>query len=286
MSMFRKVFGNHMAGHNSDSALVPMVPMGGGVAQSATARAEEHTKCLEMVTPPRHPQSDSQNLKFPQNDEPAPDLAARAADAHRQIEETQTRPRFSEIPLDIAPATPDPILDAPPAIPAPIASSDVMSPKFARQSGGRTRTRLLGFDSGGDDVKDIFAGADIPAHKTKTFPTGWMVIASGPGQGHFFPLFAGVTMIGRGEDQTIRLDFGDAAISRQNHAAVAYDDEDNKFYLGHGGKSNIIRLNGRPVLATEELGHSDIIRIGETTLRFVALCGDSFTWSENRDGNA
>lgn len=46
MSMFRKVFGNHMAGHNSDSALVPMVPMGGGVAQSATARAEEHKNAL------------------------------------------------------------------------------------------------------------------------------------------------------------------------------------------------------------------------------------------------
>jgi pSer/pThr/pTyr-binding forkhead associated (FHA) protein len=85
-------------------------------------------------------------------------------------------------------------------------------------------------------------------------------------------------MIGRGDDQVIRLDFGDNSISRNNHAAVAYDEEQNKFYIGHGGKSNIIRRNARPVLSTEELHHADLIRIGETTLRFVALCGSDFKW--------
>ena len=43
----------------------------------------------------------------------------------------------------------------------------------------------------------------------------------------------------------------------------------------------MVRLNGRPVLSTEELTHGDIIRIGETTLRFVALCGTDFTWDDN-----
>ena len=51
-----------------------------------------------------------------------------------------------------------------------------------------------------------------------------------------------------------------------------------KFFLGHGGKSNLVRLNGRPVLSTEELSHGDAIRIGETTLKFIALCGDDFNW--------
>ena len=73
-------------------------------------------------------------------------------------------------------------------------------------------------------------------------------------------------------------DFGDTSISRNNHAAVAYDDEQGKFFLGHGGKSNLVRLNGRPVLSTEEMSNGDQIRIGETTLKFVALCGEEFTW--------
>ena len=92
-------------------------------------------------------------------------------------------------------------------------------------------------------------------------------------------LHAGAAQIGRGEDQAISLDFGDTAISRANHAAVAYDSEMNAFYLGHGGKSNIVRLNNKPVLSTEEMRSGDEIRIGETTLRFVAFCGDGFTWA-------
>jgi len=74
------------------------------------------------------------------------------------------------------------------------------------------------------------------------------------------------------------LDLGDTSISREQHAAIAYDEEANGFFLGHGGKSNIVRLNGRPVLSTEDLQNGDMIRIGETTLRFVALCGDAFVW--------
>ncbi|NNL18463.1 MAG: FHA domain-containing protein, partial [Boseongicola sp.] len=83
-----------------------------------------------------------------------------------------------------------------------------------------------------------------------------------------------------------RLDFGDTSISRNNHAAVAYDDEQGKFFLGHGGKSNLVRLNGKPVLSTEELADGDMVRIGETTLKFVALCGEDFTWASTEDEGA
>ena len=42
-----------------------------------------------------------------------------------------------------------------------------------------------------------------------------------------------------------------------------------------------MRLNGRPVLSTEEMSNGDEIRIGETTLKFVALCGEDFTWKSS-----
>jgi pSer/pThr/pTyr-binding forkhead associated (FHA) protein len=89
-----------------------------------------------------------------------------------------------------------------------------------------------------------------------------------------------MSQIGRGEDQAIQLDFGDNSISRSNHAAIVYDAGSKEFLLGHGGKSNIVRLNDKPVISNENLKTGDIIRIGDTALRFVALCDDTFNWSD------
>jgi hypothetical protein len=85
------------------------------------------------------------------------------------------------------------------------------------------------------------------------FPAGWIVVVEGPGRGAYFAVTNSVSSIGRGLDQSICLNFGDASISRNNHAAIAYDAEQNRFFLGHGNKSNIVRRNGQPVLSTEEL---------------------------------
>ena len=111
-------------------------------------------------------------------------------------------------------------------------------------------------------------------------------MTTGPGRGSAFTLFNGVSKIGRAEDQTVALDFGDNSISRDNHAAIAFDSETRKFFLGHGGKSNIVRLNDKPVLSTEEIMNGDTIRIGETTLTFVSFCGADFSWEEVREGGA
>ncbi len=150
-----------------------------------------------------------------------------------------------------------------------------------RKKAGRVKTRLLGFgnDFGGDP--DLFASGEnaAPAPQIK-FPVGWIVVVSGPGRGTAFTLFDGVSQIGRGEDQAVRLDFGDTSISRSNHAAIAYDPEQQSFYLGHGGKTNLVRLNGNPVLSTEPLVDGAEIRLGETTLRFVGLCGPAFDWGK------
>lgn len=172
--------------------------------------------------------------------------------------------------------------------PAPLAEPEtfaevatVVSGRAGR-SAGRVKTRLLGFQAE-EAAKDVFQEKTEPSAGASAapamFPSGWIVVVDGPGRGASFDLHVGVSQIGRGEDQAVRLDFGDTSISRNNHAAVAYDDEQGKFFLGHGGKSNLVRLNGMPVLSTEEMSNGDEIRIGETTLKFVALCGEGFTWA-------
>jgi hypothetical protein len=124
--------------------------------------------------------------------------------------------------------------------------------------------------------RDLGGGAQVGGRRA--VPGGLDRGRRRPGRGAYFAVTNSVSSIGRGLDQSICLNFGDASISRSNHAAIAYDAEQNRFFLGHGNKSNIVRRNGQPVLSTEELVNGDAIRIGKTTLRFVALCGPDFTW--------
>lgn len=146
---------------------------------------------------------------------------------------------------------------------------------------GRAKTRLLGFHAHEFDA-DVF-GATEPEREGPRLPAGFLVVVEGPGRGAYFAVTTRVSSIGRGADQDVALDFGDEAISRESHASVVYDAEQNRFFLGHGNKANVVRRNGIPVLATEELAHGDLIRIGKTTLRFHAFCGVDFTWADTDD---
>lgn len=151
----------------------------------------------------------------------------------------------------------------------------------------RTKTRVLGFEAQPAEVVPLFEGAEnLSAATTPAtgkgyvmFPAGWLVVKDGPGKGASFALSQGVSQIGRGTDQTVSLDYGDMAISRQNHAAIAYDPKTHEFHIGHGGKSNLVRMNGRPLLSTEPARDGDEIQIGETTLILKVLCTPEFNWS-------
>ncbi|WP_419739359.1 FHA domain-containing protein [Ruegeria sp.] len=148
----------------------------------------------------------------------------------------------------------------------------------------RVKTTFLGFERADTHVQDLIETAE-PVAKTEaaqeTFPVGWLVVTQGPGRGSSITLTEGLMQIGRNDDQAIQLDFGDTGISRSNHAVIAYDPEDRKCYLGHGGKANLVRLNGKPVLSTVALSNGDLIRISETSIRFMAFCDEGFDWRDS-----
>ncbi len=172
-----------------------------------------------------------------------------------------------------------------PANPAASAAPAVAAPDRASSRARRNRTRLIGFDKSDGDVVDLFdEEKKITPSEKVVFPVGWMLVVEGPGRGHCFAVTAGMAQIGRAEDQAIQLDFGDAAISRNNHAAIVYDPDEKKFLLGHGGKANIVRLNGKPVISNEDLVDGDKISIGETVLLLKTLVGENFTWDEADTG--
>ncbi|MEM9342575.1 MAG: FHA domain-containing protein [Pseudomonadota bacterium] len=200
----------------------------------------------------------------------AADMTATESDAAPTAEENDTMAEVAvgPDPDDMA-ASDD--LDDDPEIDA------IAAPR--RRAGGRVKTRLLGFHKPDEANADPISAAKAKEADTR-FAVGWIVVVKGPGRGASFTLNSGASTIGRGDDQTVRLDFGDTSISRENHAVVAYDDEQKRFFIGHGGKANLVRLNDMPVLSTEPLHHGNIIRIGETSLMFVALCGDDFSWTD------
>ncbi len=170
--------------------------------------------------------------------------------------------------------------------PAPTPAREIAADAGARRRATRTKTRVLGFEPQPASVVPLFDEGRMeesvePGDKSGVvmYPTGWLVIKDGPGRGAAFPVLRGVSQIGRGSDQTIALDFGDMAISRQHHAAIAYDPMSHQFHVGHGGKSNLVRLNGKPLLSTAVAGDGDEIQIGETTLVLKVLCTADFNWS-------
>lgn len=172
----------------------------------------------------------------------------------------------AEVPQ--AEITPEPV---PAAAPAP-----------AVDRSERVKTTFLGFERPDTHVQESMEAAPVAKQVVaqNTFPVGWLVITQGPGRGTSFALVEGLAQIGRNDDQAVQLDFGDNGISRAGHAVVAYNTEDRTCYLGHGGKANLVRLNGGPVLSTVPLSNGDMIRISDTTLRFVAFCDDSFDWQD------
>ncbi|HLQ18655.1 MAG TPA: FHA domain-containing protein, partial [Tabrizicola sp.] len=170
--------------------------------------------------------------------------------------------------------------------PKAVAEPAAAAPEVRRPT--RTKTRVLGFEAPPAPVVPLFdelgsvpiaEAAPLPGKAYVMFPTGWLIVKDGPGKGASFALSQGISQIGRGSDQTVALDYGDMAISRQNHAAIAYDPATHQFHVGHGGKSNLVRLNGRPLLSTETAADGDEIQIGETTLVLKVLCTPEFNWA-------
>lgn len=111
-------------------------------------------------------------------------------------------------------------------------------------------------------------------------PVGWLVLVSGPGRGHYFAVFTGMNSLGREAGNRICVDYGDDKISRQDHCFITFDDEKGTFWIQHGGKSNLVRVNDEPVMAPIQIATGDYIRVGVSKFRFVALCDDRFSWNE------
>ena len=107
---------------------------------------------------------------------------------------------------------------------------------------------------------------------------GWLIIISDKGKGESFPITFGFNSIGRDSKNDIAIINQDNSISREKHASIIYDYSNNVHFIKHEDGKFLTYLNGGIVLETKQLNSFDKIRVGNTELLFVALCGESFKW--------
>jgi hypothetical protein len=109
---------------------------------------------------------------------------------------------------------------------------------------------------------------------------GWLVIIDGPGMGRSLPLGYGMNIIGRGARNRVVLDFGDQQISEEDHFRIAYDRENRRFHLVPGRGTNLVYLDGAPLLTPVELAGQRDLKVGASLMRFVPFCSADWDWPD------
>lgn len=113
-------------------------------------------------------------------------------------------------------------------------------------------------------------------------PVGWLVCIDGPDRGTDYKIRSENNSIGRSETMRICIS-GDETIARENHAFISYDPESNTYNVYPGMSRGLVYLNRGPVFGAAQLQPFDEIKVGNTTLLFVPLCGNfgdkPFRWA-------
>ena len=108
---------------------------------------------------------------------------------------------------------------------------------------------------------------------------GWMVGIKGVCRGIDYRLHEGKNYIGRSTKCEVNVD--DLKVSAGNVAQVVFDPRSKRFFSSDcDGTSTICYQNGEPLLGRNEIKIYDRIELGDSTLLFVPLCGEAFTWED------
>jgi hypothetical protein len=109
---------------------------------------------------------------------------------------------------------------------------------------------------------------------------GWLVVVNGPEKGRDYRIRSENNTIGRSEGMYICIS-GDESISRERHAVITFDPQQNAFHLCPGEGRGPVYVNGEVLLADRKLQAYDQIQLGKTKLVFVPFCGDEFAWGRS-----
>lgn len=162
-------------------------------------------------------------------------------------------------------------------------------PTEAKQNGNfRDNTHVLpddqdGGSTQGGGLRDAVDKAGVTIgifmnEKGKGPVVGWLVCTEGKHYGEDFRLGVGKNFIGRGNNMDVVL-ANDNSVSREKHSIVVYEPNERIFIVQSGDSKELSYLNGQIILSPQLLKPYDKIKLGATTLMFVPLCGEAFSWT-------
>ena len=108
---------------------------------------------------------------------------------------------------------------------------------------------------------------------------GWLVCVKGKDRGRDYRIRDRRNYIGRSPRMDICVE-KDEQISREKHAIIGYDSRRRRFTLMPGESHKQTYLNENVVNTPTDLKARDLIELGDTTLMFIPLCGEDFTWQK------
>ncbi len=136
-------------------------------------------------------------------------------------------------------------------------------------------------DEGVTIAEDVFRSQKSEGAKAKPLRpvVGWLVCTQGPCTGTDYRLHANYNRIGRSPALDVSID--DPKFSKSSVAWVGYFQETNVFFVGAESSTNVLYVNNMPLPAgqSRECAPWDRIRMGDTELLFMPLCGDKFVWN-------
>ena len=146
------------------------------------------------------------------------------------------------------------------------------------QSGGSAAPSNGGGSTLAENVQDVQKTIGIfnVSKGSKQPVVGWLVCIEGKDFGEDFPLRMGKNFIGRANNMDVVLT--DNSVSRDKHSIIVYEPKGNLFIIQAGESRELSYLNDEVVLSPTQIKPYDKIKLGETTLLFVPLCGDNFVW--------
>ena len=107
---------------------------------------------------------------------------------------------------------------------------------------------------------------------------GWLVCTGGSCLGRDFRVYAGRNSLGRGENNSIRLE--DNSVSRETQVFLVFDPRTNRFFAAPGSSTGLCYLNGGMVLSQVEVKKNDVLELGSCKLMLIPCCDEHFNWNQ------
>lgn len=148
--------------------------------------------------------------------------------------------------------------------------------------GGYIGTEPIENNKDGNGETEIVDVVDVPGEEKIRPVVGWLIGTKGPCKYRDFRLHSERNYIGRGEDQDIVIP--DPTVSRKSVVQVAFASRNATFHLiPCDGASIVSYCNGEELFTPRKLEDGDRIQIGNSELMFKALCGEGFSWDDEKD---